>query len=237
LGAVHFHSPEFQRQFVAASYIFARDASGDVIRFAPTDASLFSVLAGGGNAVYTSINSKEGTKSDVATKRTEAFEGGTETINRDETHQSDIGGDVQARVQMVARTPEELVRLAAHNFSKLKKQAYNAELDVRGTHAVGVLDYVEVRYVKQNGQDHYLSGVFRVYQLRHEVTTGGWQTTMTLGRAGTKAPIPDAPQREGQLQGKIPETAETQKFGVEAQIGASAAGSGPASSTSRKTVR
>ena len=238
LGIVHFHCAEFQNQFVAAEYIFARNAMGDVIRFAPTEASLFSVLLGGGNAQFTSINSVEGAKLNITTDRKKAFPGGTEQINPDETHFTDLGGKVMARVQLMARTPEELTKLAARQYDILKKRQFKAELEVRGTHAVAVLDYVKVRYVKANGDDHYLSGLFRVQSLRHEVTTGGWVTSMVLFRSGTKAPVTDAPRREGQKKGDIQVRPETQSdVATASTLGVSAAGPGVASRSSLKPVQ
>lgn len=64
---------------------------------------------------------------------------------------------------------------------------YTADLAVKGTHEVIPSNYIGVRYFLHNGKEHYLSGVFKVLQLSHELGGSGWKTSMIVSRYGTKA--------------------------------------------------
>lgn len=184
-GTVHFHSDTFLTR-LAIVYNFARSAMGDVISFAPTDESLFNRLQGSGNAVYVAVDSVGGAKTEIATTDTGGVPGAKKTIHPDSAHTTDHPGARKARIAVTAVTPEELLHKAAHRVDRLRKQDYQADLSVKGTHAPQALDYVTANYYKHDGQVHYLSGTFLVQTVIHTVDSSGWQTQMVLNRTGKR---------------------------------------------------
>jgi phage protein D len=185
-GTVHFHSDTFLNR-VAIVYNFARAAMGSVISFAPTDESLFNALQGSGNAVYVAVDSAEGTKTEIATTDAGGVPDAKKTIHPDSAHITDHPGARKARIAVTAVTPEELLNKAAHRVDWLRKQAFSADLAVKGTHAPQAQDYVTVNYYKHDGRIHYLSGTFLVKTVIHTLDSGGWQTAMELQRTGKRA--------------------------------------------------
>ena len=222
-NVMHFHSDLFlvkqdPKRAYAATYRFARDAMGEVIKFAPKDASVFKGLLGGGNADFTAIDSLAGNRLLLKSTQTAGIEGSRIEVIADSAFQTPLPGNNHAKINLIARDPNELRRLAASRHSRLREFSYMADLDVRGTHAVQVLDTIQVYYIKRDGLSHYLSGEFHVHGISHDVSTSGWTTSMSLMRTGTKppTPIPGGKTPKQKIDREIPgsETAETQGSGI-----------------------
>ena len=232
-GTVHFHSDTFLNR-VAVVYNFARSAMGDVISFAPTDESLFNALQGSGNAVYVAVDSAEGTKTEIATTDTGGVPDAKKTIHPDSAYITDHPGDRKARIAVTAVTPEELLRKAAQRVDWLRKQAFAADLSVKGTHAVQAQDYVTVNYYKHDGQIHYLSGTFLVKTVIHTVDSGGWQTAMELQRTGKRATDEKTTRQDADQHLKAKKDAHT--VDTEDKAAQAASGFSAPASTVTKTV-
>jgi hypothetical protein len=193
-GVMHFHSRLYMvKQFgedkrIKASYVFARDLKGDVISFQPEDTTVFGVLMGGGDTEYDAIDSLNGTRIEINTKIEGGGDEGTkQNVQPTEQVRPAYVSLRQARQTIDARTEEDMRNKVQAKYSKLQSMFYVATLSVRGTHAVAPFEHIEVRYIKKDGTDHYLSGVFQVYEVNHEVSSSGWTTTFRMGKSATKA--------------------------------------------------
>lgn len=190
-NTVHFHTPGFLPQ-VQHEFIFARSMAGDVISFSPADVSLFGVLMGGGNSIFTGLSSLAGSPAQAkSTADGGVANEGIPTV-ADAGGRADYGSDVHSYINIATRDPEELKRLAQARFDKFREYAFKADMQVHGTHRVRLLDFINMRYLKANpaagtSPEHYLSGLFRVYKVRHEVADT-WTTTFELLRGGALLP-------------------------------------------------
>lgn len=214
-GVVHFHS--FKRggdgneYDLAAEYIYTADSRGEVIHFAPTDNSFEAALTGGGNANFWGVDSLGGS----SLQRTASSLGGVtnesaQTVVGDAAFKTDIApGKENSRTFVQTRDINELARLSASRWSSLANVAYQASLDVRGTHAVDPYDFIKVRYIKKDGSDHYMSGVFQVGSVTHHFGLQGFTTSMALLRMGTRQ-ITGASQIEATTKAAAVVTSDTQ---------------------------
>lgn len=234
----YFHSvtytPDGSNYPLAADYVFYADNAGEVIEFTPTDNVVEASLMGGGNASFTGASSQGGTALEIVAKAMsgiQAQSGVTAsalTIIADASTKRQVAADfVHSKIYKNARSIEELQRLAAHHWSELSQFTYRATLVVRGTHAVMAYDRIQVRRIMKNGKVHYMSGVFLVDKVSHDVGSSGWTTTMQLCRMGVPrdsseatsnakldastraAAVPDA-----STQTSIPTTSPNQPTGV-----------------------
>jgi len=196
---VHFHSVNYTKKS-AAVYEFARDAYGDVVRFAPVDTGLFATIWGGRRAIYEAVNSVEGTRTEQETSDDTNVEGGKTVVFQDAQYFEQFGDGVKAKIPVSARTPEELEREVATKLQQMRELTYSANLEVRGTHAVAPQDLVTVNYHLPDGSAHYLSGTFKSREVTHRVDSGGWVTSMVLHRPGAKEPpVPMAKHAANQV--------------------------------------
>ena len=218
-NVLHFHSDLFlikqdNDHHFAATYKFARDAMGEVLSFQPKDTAIFKALLGGANADYIAIDSIGGTKLLIKSTQTKGLPNSRNEVGQDASFQTPLFGTKQAKINLIARDARELDRLAASQHSRLRSFAYEADLQVLGTHAVQALDHIKVDYIKRDGRSHYLSGAFHVHGVTHSVDSSGWVTDMSMMRSGTRPPtdVPSTgtPKQEidREISGK--ETRETQ---------------------------
>jgi len=215
VGEAHFHSTSFLPR-LAAEYNFARSAMGDVISFAPSEDVVFSDLWGRGNAVYYAVDSAEGTRSELETTDKGGSPEAANIVHPDAAYFAQIDGAVKAAIPFIARDAEELERQVHHHLQHFRDASYPAELEVRGTHAMALNEYVTVNYYKQDGQLHYLSGTFRVQSLTHNYDTGGWRTALQLYREGTKVPPGGGQRADTDRQIAAPPDKQTQNLDTEA---------------------
>ena len=183
----HFHSPGYQGgdPLTQHSYRYARDISGDVIAFIPKDTQLFGTLFGGGNSLYSSPNSNLGGQEEQKTDQATGLGGVGVPTAVDASSQADFGDGVHSYNNVTARDPKEVERLTRARYAKMRRQAFNANLRVHGTHRVRALDYINVDYTLRNGTPHYLSGNFQTFKIKHVVGTGiGWTTEFEMFRQG-----------------------------------------------------
>lgn len=214
-GVVHFHTPDFIRRELAATYRVFRDSGGEVVRFSPKDDTFYMALRGAHDADYTSIDSLAGVQTARRTSGTDGIEGASQAVNDDAALLTNLRGETKAKIQVIARTERELLRKMTARFDRLRDFAYTAELEVRGTHQIQTLDRINVEWLRQDGQLHYLSGKFQVHGVQHVVDPGGWRTTFQLQRKGTRRPAtgtlaerkadekissPETPNTRGSLQ-------------------------------------
>ena len=192
-GIVHFHTLNYLDKHglgqdrIRATYTFARDDMGEVMRFAPSDSSLFGKLLGSGRANYTAIDSVKGQSTKLTTTTKDGVPGTQHTAAPDA--QVDTSGDdtkTQANVNIPARSEEEFKQKVKAHYSKLRALTYKADLEVRGTHAAEIAQFIEALYLKPDGQVHYLSGVFKVLGVAHTIGGGGWTTVFNLYRSAAR---------------------------------------------------
>lgn len=185
---IHFHSKGFlTRQNtpvqVAKTYTFARDAKGEVLAFTPRNASMYAIVTGGENAVYTFVDERTGRRIEIETTR----EGGPDNVivtYPDEKATVDTGDGVKARIHIPARSEAEGRMLVRAAYGLKREQPYEASIEVRGTHEFDVGDFIEVKYHTRSGREHYLSGMFFVTAIQHQIDAGSWTTTAELIRSG-----------------------------------------------------
>lgn len=188
---VHFHSKQFLLKSrvnpkVAASYTYARDQKGDVIAFTPQAANLFSLIGGAEDAVYIFTDEESGRRITITTTR----EGGPDNLIvgfPDEKTRTYEGDGTKARIVIPARSISEGQQMVRARYDKKRLESYPAVLEVRGSHAVKTADYISIRYFKKTGAEHYLSGVYWVKGVQHDLSPGEWKTTFDLARAGARA--------------------------------------------------
>lgn len=193
-GVLHFHTPNFLRP-VVQRLVFARRPDSDIVSFTPTDASVFAAMLGGSNAVYASAASKEGDTAEVTARHASCLGGQTARVDKGAEFRPTFGDAIQARPSFTARTPEELARLARSQWDRLRKLSFPATLMRHGTHAVRVLDYVDVDVYTRRGSLHYMSGHFQVFKVKHVVQESGWETEYELQRGGV-GNVPGAEPQE-----------------------------------------
>lgn len=88
-------------------------------------------------------------------------------------------------MNIVARNPEEVERVAAARFDDYRRIAFQANLNVRGTHRVRLTDFIRVEVLKPSGELHYLSGQFQVFKIKHTFGAGSsWTTEFEMVRGG-----------------------------------------------------
>jgi hypothetical protein len=185
----HFHSPTYQGggPLTQHNYRYARDISGDVIAFIPKDTQLFGTLFGAGNSVYTSPNSNVGGQEEQQTEQGSGLAGVGAPAVEDASSQADFGEGIHSYNNITARDPLEVERLTRARYAKLRREAFNANLRVHGTHRARVHDYANVDYTKPDGTPHYLSGNFQIFKIKHVIGVGiGWTTEFEMFRQGTE---------------------------------------------------
>lgn len=192
-GAVHFHTKTFLPSR-AKRYVFGRDAAGEVISFTPTDTSVLALMAGAGNAVFRSHSSINAAPTAKDATATTGLEDQPEIVEESATAVADYGNTTHAAINLMSRDVDELERLAKDARERARDLHFLAELQAVGTHGVELFDYVDVTYLRSNGQPHYMSGRFRVRKIQHSFSSGGWVTTFGTSRDGMK------PNTEGTLQ-------------------------------------
>lgn len=185
---VHFHTPNYLGP-VSHTLRYLRDGSGDVISFSPSDASIFGALMGGGNSVFGGISSFDGAATEVASSTTEGVDGQGSPVESDGGSRLDLGAGVHAYFDISTRDPEELKRLAQDRYDTFRRQSFQADLEIVGTHRLQPLDFANVEYIKNDGRAHYLSGRFQVYKVIHTVNNGEWTTAYETAR-GTIQGVP-----------------------------------------------
>jgi hypothetical protein len=178
---VHFHTPNYTNP-VSHRFRFTRDGSGDVISFSPADTNIFASLMGGGNSVFGGLSSLDGASTSTTSSQTGGVDGQGSPVESDGGSRLDLGEGVHAYFDISTRDPEELKRLAQDRYDTFRRAAYQADLEVWGTHRVSPLDFVDVEYVKRDGRLHYLSGRFQVFKVAHSIDRGEWRTTYTCMR-------------------------------------------------------
>jgi hypothetical protein len=180
-NSVHFHTPNFLGP-VAHQFRYARDGSGDVIRFEPSDASIFGALLGGDTSIFGGLSSIDGAASEISSTGTAGVDGAGSSVESDGGSRLDLGEGVHSYWDITTRDPAELARLAPDRFDTFRRTPFQADVEVYGTHRVDPLEFVDIDYVKRNGLSHYLSGRFRTYTVTHTVELGDWKTSFACMR-------------------------------------------------------
>lgn len=183
-NAIHFHTPEYLPAQTHV-YRFARDADGEVNGFAVADTSVFGVLSGGGNTKFSSPTSAQG----GTAQKNATVAGGLDNAGTpnpvDAAALPSLGSGTHSYVNIVARNPEEVERVAAARFDDYRRIAFQANLNVRGTHRVRLTDFIRVEVLKPSGELHYLSGQFQVFKIKHTFGAGSsWTTEFEMVRGG-----------------------------------------------------
>lgn len=183
-GSVHFHTPEFLPSQTHV-YRFARDINGEVDSFGITDASIFGVLGGGGNTKFSSPTSAQGGTAETASTVSGGINNAGSPNTADAAALPSLGDGTHSYVNILARDPAEVERVAAARFDDYRRLVFQAVLTVRGTHRVRMIDFIQVDVVKTNGELHYLSGLFQVFKIKHTFGAGGtWSTSFEMIRGG-----------------------------------------------------
>lgn len=187
----HFHNQYFdtpnKQGSVSAHYVVNRDPRGEVISFRPQDMAMFSAIMGGGNAVAQSADSKGGQRIEIVTSYIDGAPDTTNITDGSSVYKRTISGDtIHSHTTFFEREPDLIKSRVLQQYEQMKNMAYTANIVVRGTHSVSVLDTISVDVLRPDGSRHYLSGNFRVINITHLFDTSvGWSTEFSLIRAGT----------------------------------------------------
>lgn len=178
---------------VARMYTFAVDAMGEVISFDVEDDLVFNYLAGAGPARFGGVDSKTGEPIESAStkdKGLDKVQPGKATPDSRFIFDIMVRSTIRDRMAEAAyvpirsRTAEEFRQIATAIHNKLRNVAFNATLIVKGTHGIRTGNHVQVNRYTANGNLHYYSGTYTVVGVKHQIDTGGWQTTLELTRTG-----------------------------------------------------
>jgi phage protein D len=199
---LHFHGYDYNegrpQKHAVKTYTYARGSydvpdgavaepqNSEVISFSPSDGHVFSVVLGGGNTEFTAVDSEGGRKVRDSANVKQGAAQASPRLTADETNVPDLGTGTHSRISFIARSDTELTRLAQSRYDRLRNAAFSATLEARGTHEIGVMDFVSVKYVKRDGEEHYMSGVYRAYELTHQIDSSGWKLSMNLTRKGAR---------------------------------------------------
>lgn len=183
-GAVHFHTDNFLATEALKEYIFSRDAMGEVERFEPKEETLLAAILGGANAKFASTNSKSKTTTSRTAEQGASLPGGKNTVVNDAAYEPDLGSGLAARMPVLGRDPLETDAVMKAKRNAVRSKAIQAQLDVHGTHEVVPSDRIRVDYYLRNGTLHFLSGLYQVWTVTHEIGTSGWQTGFDMFRSG-----------------------------------------------------
>lgn len=188
-GAVHFHTRLFLPPLVR-TYTFARDVSGEVISFSPTDNSVMASLFGSTNVAFRGQSSLNASPVGSDGTATEGLDQQPEVAEESATAIPDYGEGLHAAVNIMSRDAAELGRLAKDRRERARNATLTGELVVIGTHDVGLLEFVDVQVLRKDGTLHYLSGSYQLQKIRHTVDSSGWQTAFDVVRTGLKPSTP-----------------------------------------------
>lgn len=190
-GAAHFHSLRYRSAGTSSApfvlqkeYTYARDSQGEVIRFAPSDDVVDSLIYGGGNNDYVAVDSSAGVGTSLLSTAQAGMEGMRLTGVAGAVYRPPFDTQPHGRINLPAREAADLDRQAQSMWSRIAAEAYTAELEVIGTHACRPNDYVSVRVLRRDGTDHPLGGVFQVFGVENTFNSSGFLTQMKLGRLG-----------------------------------------------------
>ncbi len=182
-GVLHFHTRTFLPPLIR-TYTFARDVSGEVISFSPTDNSVIASMFGATNVAFRGQSSLNATPVGADGTATEGLDQQPEVAEETSTAVPDYGDGLHAAVNIMSRDNGELERMAKDRREKARNSVMTGELVVLGTHDVGLLEYVEVIVLRKDGTQHYLSGRYQLQKMRHQVDSSGWQTSFDVVRTG-----------------------------------------------------
>ncbi len=180
----HFHNNFYLKQKLQATYQFGRDAMGEVIDFAPQDATFFMAMLGAGDAVYEALDAIAGRRTEVVTGSASGIPDVKSTVQSDAAYKTALDDGEHARVAMPERETELMKARCANQYARLSDYNYAARMSVRGTHNLSPMGTVAVNYVKRDGSKHYLSGTFTIAKVRHMFDSSGWTTEVDMWRPG-----------------------------------------------------
>ena len=196
-NTVRFHTDEYAPKGnipKVVKYRFAQDQMGEVISFTPVDHKFFTAIKGEAASVFWGIDSLNGTRIRLASTDIGGLPDSEPTVDAEGTHitrfipksVADAGTAVVNFFKgMVARTEVDFEAKVRKRYDDLRRRAYQAGLEVLGTHGAIPQDRIEVEYLSHASQlPHFLSGTFFVSEVSHSISSGGWQTSMELYRLG-----------------------------------------------------
>lgn len=184
-GTFHYHTEDFltgpKKDRVVKSFVYLRSQDGEVLSFAPSDNAVFSTILGARGGKFAYANSDGGSVAQTTTPEVIS-----DKRTQDEAAGGVGGGSGGQDFFVSARDDAEAKDIAAVVADRLKDLFVRASMSVIGQHDVQPMDYVNIQYVRRSGKEHYLSGVYRVSQVSHQVDDGGWVSEYSMYRPGYK---------------------------------------------------
>ena len=213
---VNFHSVAWQANpdvtssvstrdiYISRAYRVFKDKMGEVLEFTPSDLTWAAMMSGGGNGVHEAVDSAAGEPVWNHTSATTGVNGaGPGTVVTGNTEYATtvaIPGQTGDAAQpsplqpIKGRDANDYNNQSTAWFSLRNSMNYQAEMTVRGTHAIFMTDAILVEYYNSSNSDaliNYLSGVFTVMGVEQRVDSGGWVTALQLMRTGMNPPTAD----------------------------------------------
>ncbi len=79
---------------------------------------------------------------------------------------------------------ENVRRFVEDRLYRAREVLVSADLVVMGDPNIFPLDYVEMRVVRTDGKLHYTSGLYQIVQVDHTISSGTFDTKVSLARDG-----------------------------------------------------
>ena len=207
---LHFHSDQFLDEGgVKKTFGFAKGDVEDLISFEPSDLEIFSTLLGGRDSKHDSTDSEQG---ESKTERSDNPDGaGKQRVGPNESEQRNLGdSETKSQHSVVAREVRDLQAQARAKISRAKSSNIKAEAQAMGSRDVRPWDLAAFKYEVQPGNPHFLSGIYRVLGVTHELGSDSWTVTYSLQRKGT---LPTGESGED-VRGKRVERTQRENLGA-----------------------
>jgi hypothetical protein len=206
-GTMHFHTKGYDAsngnaEHIIAIYEYARDTAGDVFEFEPRYSGVAAAMLGGSNAVFKSVNARDG--STTTTSTTPANNGVNSdnvALQADAKNIMKVSDGTQSYTKLPDRSPGDANLRAQAIYGYLRNAFITATLTVLGNWALKIGVLVKVNYKRRDGTNHPMGGVFRVSGVAHTIDSSrGFMTSCSLFRAGFGEQLPGLSTIEGVTQ-------------------------------------
>lgn len=185
-NTLHFHTAGYKKGETKRKYTFGRGRGGQVLAFRPHDTTMFSAAIGTGAVISRCYDPKE--KKIVEKKLAYADRPGYETPALDKSGGGflpKLPSDKSLPTQMIRtalRTKEEQDARSTTIFDYFARLMYTAELSILGDPEIELNDIIQVEMLTPDNEPHYLSGVYCVQTIKHQLGEGGFVTDLAMSR-------------------------------------------------------
>lgn len=190
---LHFHPSTAPESEVSRTYTIIHDSMGEVISFSPVINTAVYTHSGIQNLEVGFRDPNTLSSKVVATKPTD-FKG--EVADEGRVLPPD-GKPIQKFIPSVETTEAE-TKLAS-TYSRLSSSVLTASMQVMGDPHLKAGKRIKVIVKTPKGRDYFTSGIYRIEEIQHSVSSGTFTSTMKLQRNSAKT----APTKHNQPKGSV----------------------------------